>query len=70
MKKGADTVFGHEFCCEVLEAGPGVGRRLQAGGAGGLHARPDGPDGFESHRLFQPLSPAVSPRSMLLSEAC
>ncbi len=22
MKKGADTVFGHEFCCEVLEAGP------------------------------------------------
>ena len=20
MKKGADTVFGHEFCCEVLEA--------------------------------------------------
>jgi threonine dehydrogenase-like Zn-dependent dehydrogenase len=21
MKKGADTVFGHEFCCEVLEAG-------------------------------------------------
>jgi threonine dehydrogenase-like Zn-dependent dehydrogenase len=22
MVKGADTVFGHEFCCEVLEAGP------------------------------------------------
>src|SRR5580704_9381762 len=20
MRKGADTVFGHEFCCEVLEA--------------------------------------------------
>ena len=22
MRKGADTVFGHEFCCEVLELGP------------------------------------------------
>src|SRR5580704_8687796 len=21
MRKGADTVFGHEFCCEVLEGG-------------------------------------------------
>ena len=21
MRKGADTVFGHEFCCEVLESG-------------------------------------------------
>jgi threonine dehydrogenase-like Zn-dependent dehydrogenase len=26
MKKGADTVFGHEFCCEVIENGPGGGR--------------------------------------------
>ncbi len=26
MKKGQDTVFGHEFCCEVLESGPGGGR--------------------------------------------
>ena len=23
MRKGADTVFGHEFCCEVLEAASG-----------------------------------------------
>jgi threonine dehydrogenase-like Zn-dependent dehydrogenase len=23
MRKGADTVFGHEFCCEVLEGGGG-----------------------------------------------
>ena len=21
MRRGADTVFGHEFCCEVLEGG-------------------------------------------------
>ncbi|HEY5289478.1 MAG TPA: zinc-binding dehydrogenase [Caulobacteraceae bacterium] len=26
MKRGADTVFGHEFCCEVLDNGPGGGR--------------------------------------------
>ncbi|HEY2179419.1 MAG TPA: zinc-binding dehydrogenase [Caulobacteraceae bacterium] len=26
MKKGADTVFGHEFCCEVVDNGPGGGR--------------------------------------------
>ncbi|HEX3699371.1 MAG TPA: zinc-binding dehydrogenase [Phenylobacterium sp.] len=27
----ADTVFGHEFCAEVLEFGPGCGRTLKAG---------------------------------------
>ena len=26
MKKNADTVFGHEFCCEVIDNGPGGGR--------------------------------------------
>jgi len=31
MKKGADTVFGHEFCCEVVETGPGTQGRLKAG---------------------------------------
>jgi threonine dehydrogenase-like Zn-dependent dehydrogenase len=31
MKKGADTVFGHEFCCEVLEAGPETGGRFKPG---------------------------------------
>ena len=30
MKRGADTVFGHEFCCEVIDNGPGGGR-LKAG---------------------------------------
>ncbi|HWA63104.1 MAG TPA: zinc-binding dehydrogenase [Caulobacteraceae bacterium] len=25
MRKGADTVFGHEFCCEVIDNGPGGG---------------------------------------------
>jgi threonine dehydrogenase-like Zn-dependent dehydrogenase len=31
MKKGADTVFGHEFCCEVLEAGPETAGRFKTG---------------------------------------
>ncbi|HEY5071290.1 MAG TPA: zinc-binding dehydrogenase [Caulobacteraceae bacterium] len=31
MKKGADTVFGHEFCCEVLENGPQTMGRFRAG---------------------------------------
>jgi len=31
MRKGADTVFGHEFCCEVIENGPGTEGRLKAG---------------------------------------
>ncbi len=31
MAKGADTVFGHEFCCEVVEFGPGTERRFKPG---------------------------------------
>lgn len=31
MTKGADTVFGHEFCCEVVESGPGTEGRFRAG---------------------------------------
>ena len=31
MVKGADTVFGHEFCCEVMEAGPQTLGRFRAG---------------------------------------
>ncbi|HEV2362985.1 MAG TPA: zinc-binding dehydrogenase [Caulobacteraceae bacterium] len=31
MKKGADTVFGHEFCCEIVDFGPQTERRLKAG---------------------------------------
>jgi len=31
MKKGADTVFGHEFCCEVLESGPDTAGRFKPG---------------------------------------
>jgi threonine dehydrogenase-like Zn-dependent dehydrogenase len=31
MKKGADTVFGHEFCCEVVERGPETEGRFKPG---------------------------------------
>jgi threonine dehydrogenase-like Zn-dependent dehydrogenase len=31
LKKGADTVFGHEFCCEIIEHGPGASRRFHPG---------------------------------------
>ncbi len=31
MKKGADTVFGHEFCCEVMESGPDTSGRFKPG---------------------------------------
>lgn len=31
MKKGHDTVFGHEFCCEVLESGPETADRFKPG---------------------------------------
>jgi len=31
MTKGADTVFGHEFCCEVLENGPQTAGRFHPG---------------------------------------
>ncbi len=31
MRKGADTVFGHEFCCEVLEMGSATEGRLKPG---------------------------------------
>ena len=31
MDLSRDVVFGHEFCCEVLDYGPGTERRLQTG---------------------------------------
>ncbi len=31
MDLGRDVVFGHEFCCEILDYGPGTQRKLKAG---------------------------------------
>ncbi len=42
----ADTVFGHEFCAEILDHGPGSAKTLKAGtrvvSDPGHHARPAG----------------------------
>ena len=31
MDLSRDVVFGHEFCCEILDYGPGTQRKLKAG---------------------------------------
>jgi threonine dehydrogenase-like Zn-dependent dehydrogenase len=31
FRRGRDTVFGHEFCCEIIEHGPGAERRFKSG---------------------------------------
>jgi threonine dehydrogenase-like Zn-dependent dehydrogenase len=31
MDLGRDVVFGHEFCCEILDYGPGTARKLKPG---------------------------------------
>ncbi len=61
MKKGADTVFGHEFCCEVLEAsGPfkagdkvvSVPGLMTASGAASLGYSSEYPGGFAQEILL------------------
>ena len=49
MDLSRDVVFGHEFCCEVLDYGPGTQRRLKPGTrVCSLPAllTPDGPQGI------------------------
>ena len=48
MVKGADTVFGHEFCCEVMETGPDTPHRLKAGTRVVSIPGLMGPAGFET----------------------
>ena len=31
MDLSRDVVFGHEFCCEIVDYGPGAARRLKPG---------------------------------------
>jgi threonine dehydrogenase-like Zn-dependent dehydrogenase len=65
MRKGADTVFGHEFSCEVIEPGPGAGGGLKpgdrvvsmpivqtAGGVATIGYSSDLPGGFAEHMLL------------------
>src|SRR5258707_2860405 len=49
MDPGRDVVFGHEFCCEILEYGPATQRKLRTGTrVCSLPAllTPDGPQGI------------------------
>jgi threonine dehydrogenase-like Zn-dependent dehydrogenase len=68
MKKGADTVFGHEFCCEVIETGPETAGRFKPGAkvvsVPGLIT----PDGFETVGYSSRI-PGGFAENILLSEA-
>ena len=82
MRKGADTVFGHEFCCEVLETGGGfkAGQHVVSVpglmGAGGFE--PIGyssriPGGFAeqlllSEMLMLPVPNGLAPEHAALTE--
>ena len=68
MRKGADTVFGHEFCCEVLENGPRTVGRFKAGAR--VVSMPGllTPEGFESLG-FSSRVPGGFAETMVLSEA-
>ncbi len=65
MRKGADTVFGHEFCCEVIESGPQTQGLFKAGtkvvsvpvvqtptGFQNLGYSSDFPGGFAEHMVL------------------
>ena len=53
MDADRDVVFGHEFCCEVVEYGPDTPARLGTGHARLFHADdPGGRDG-PGHWLFE-----------------
>ena len=53
MDLSRDIVFGHEFCCEVLDYGPGTTAKIQAGHKGVLAAGADHGGRPAGHRLFQ-----------------
>ncbi|HLZ84498.1 MAG TPA: zinc-binding dehydrogenase [Caulobacteraceae bacterium] len=68
MKKGADTVFGHEFCCEVLEAGPDTAARFKPGARVVSMPVLIGPDGAETTG-YSSRVPGGFAEEILLSEA-
>ncbi len=68
MKKGEDTVFGHEFCCEVLENGPATAGRFKAGDRVVSIPGLIGADGFETLG-YSSRVPGGFAQSMILTEA-
>ena len=68
MDLSRDVVFGHEFCCEVLDYGPGTTRKLKPGTrVCSLPAllTPQGPQGIG----YSNDNPGAYAEQMLLSEA-
>ncbi len=68
MRKGADTVFGHEFCCEVIEHAPGERGRLKAGTRVVSMPGVMTPEGFETIGYSSRL-PGGFAQAMVLTEA-
>jgi threonine dehydrogenase-like Zn-dependent dehydrogenase len=68
FKTGRDTVFGHEFCCEVVEYGPGAGRRFKPGARVVSMPALVTPSGVETVGLSS-LTPGGFAQHLLLTEA-
>jgi threonine dehydrogenase-like Zn-dependent dehydrogenase len=68
MKKGVDTVFGHEFCCEVIDNGPGTQGRFRPGARVVSIPGLVGPDGFETIG-YSSRTPGGFAQTMVLTEA-
>ncbi len=82
MRKGADTVFGHEFCCEVLEGGGAFKAGdvvvsmpvlMSAAGGAAIGYSSDVPGGFAetlllSEMLTLPVPNGLSPEHAALTE--
>ncbi|MHB8529922.1 MAG: zinc-binding dehydrogenase [Caulobacteraceae bacterium] len=68
MRKGADTVFGHEFCCEVIETGPGSAGRFKAGAMVVSIPGVVTPNGFETVG-FSSRYPGGFAENLLLTES-
>jgi threonine dehydrogenase-like Zn-dependent dehydrogenase len=68
FKRGRDTVFGHEFCCEIIEHGPGTQRRLRPGARVVSMPALMTPSGIETVGLSS-LTPGGFAQNLLLTEA-
>ncbi|MEO8812288.1 MAG: zinc-binding dehydrogenase [Caulobacteraceae bacterium] len=68
MRKGADTVFGHEFCCELIEAGPATAGRFKPGARVVSIPGVIGPTGFETVGYSSRI-PGGFAQTMVLTEA-
>ena len=68
MRKGADTVFGHEFCCEVIEHAPGESGRFAPGTRVVSMPGVITPEGFETIGYSSRL-PGGFAQTMVLTDA-